>query len=277
VTPEAFNALARFVKRRSGISLPPAKRALAARKLEPVVARFGFKATADLVDELAAPSTALARDVIAAMTTNDTSFFRDRAVFDHFRKEIFPALLNARADARRVRIWCAAASTGQEAYSLAMIVDEFHAVLKGWTVEILASDIAADAIARARDGRYGPHEVERGLSRDMLIKHFRPDNGDWRVDKALRGRVAFGVRNLSEPFADLGTFDLILCRNVLIYFDAPTKQGVLNRLHSALASDGYLVLGSAETLLGFGGAFEPAGVKGIFANARPSLRRLAAG
>jgi chemotaxis protein methyltransferase CheR len=275
MTPERFETVAAFVKKRSGISLPPEKRALAARKLEPVRARFGFKTMRDLVAELATPRDALARDVIEALTTNDTSFFRDRAVFDHFRKEMFPALLNARAASRRIRIWCAAASTGQEAYSLAMIVDEFHCVLKGWTIEILASDIAPNAVARARDGLYDSHEVERGLSRDMLIKHFRPEGDDWRVDKALRNRVSFGVRNLIQPFADLGSFDVILCRNVLIYFDAATKQAVLNRLRAALAPDGYLVLGSAETLMGFGG-FEGGRVKGVYARSG-SLRRLAAG
>jgi chemotaxis protein methyltransferase CheR len=276
MTPEAFDALAAFVRRRSGISLPPAKQPLASRKLKPVVARFGFRSAADLVTGLAAGGDALARDVIEALTTNDTSFFRDRAVFDHFRKEMFPALLNARASSRRVRIWCAAASTGQEAYSIAMIVDEFHAVLKGWSVEILASDIAPHAIRRARDGLYDAHEIERGLSRDMLVKHFRPEGDGWRVDKALRGRVSFGVRNLIAPFADLGTFDVILCRNVLIYFDAATKQAVLNRLHAALAPDGYLLLGSAETLMGFGG-FESGAVRGVYARSGAPLRRLAAG
>jgi chemotaxis protein methyltransferase CheR len=276
MTPEAFDTLAAFVRRRSGISLGPAKQALATRKLKPVMARFGFKTGRDLVRELAAPGDALARDVIEALTTNDTSFFRDKSVFDHFRKAMFPALLNARAGSRRVRIWCAAASTGQEAYSLAMIVDEFHAVLKGWTVEILASDIAPLAIQRAREGLYDEHEIGRGLSHDMLIKHFRPEGDGWRVDKVLRGRVSFGVRNLIAPFADLGTFDLILCRNVLIYFDAATKQAVLNRVRAALATDGYLVLGSAETLMGFGG-FEAGNVKGVFARSGSMLRRLAAG
>jgi chemotaxis protein methyltransferase CheR len=145
-------------------------------------------------------------------------------------------------------------------------------------VEILASDIATDAILRAREGRYDAHEVERGLPRDMLVKHFRRDEGDWLVDKHLRARVSFGIRNLIEPFADLGTFDVIFCRNVLIYFDAATKQNVLDRLHASLAGDGYLVLGSAETLMGFGTAFEPAnGVWGVYAKGRPAVRRLAAG
>jgi chemotaxis protein methyltransferase CheR len=276
MTPHEFHALAQFVRGRAGIALDPAKRAMAAGKLRPVVARFGFRDVSELIREMPRAGAALGRDVVAALTTNETSFFRDRAVFDHIRREVFPALLGARAHTRRLRIWCNAVSTGQEAYSIAMIADEFHCVLRGWTVEILASDIAPDAILRAREGRYDAHEIARGLSRDMLVKHFRPGDGDWRVDKSLRARVSFGVRNLVEPFADLGVFDLILCRNVLIYFDAATKEGVLHRLSAALAPDGFLVLGAAETMLGFGGAFAPQAVRGVYARARGTMRRRAA-
>jgi len=278
MTPDEFQDVARFVKRRSGIALGPTKRVLATSKLKPVVARFGFKAVSNLVRELGAPGEALARDVIAALTTNETSFFRDPAVFEHFRSQIFPALFRARTKTRRVRIWCAAAATGQEAYSLAMIVEEFRPLLQDWTIEILASDIAADAIARAREGRYDQREAERGLPREMLVKYFRRQGCDWRIDKLIRSRVAFGVRNLIEPFADLGTFDAIFCRNVLIYFDAATKQSVLESLDAALAADGHLVLGSAETLMGFGTALEPVdGARGIYVKARPAMRRLATG
>jgi chemotaxis protein methyltransferase CheR len=276
MTPEEFAIVAAFLKRRAGIALGAEKRALATRRLEGVATRFGFLSVGALARELAAPTQVLARDAVEALTTNDTAFFRDRAVFDHFRQAMFPALLNARANPRRIRIWCAAASTGQEAYSLAMIVDEFHTVLAGWTVEILASDIAGHAVGRAREGLYDAREIERGLPRDMLIKHFRPEGDGWRVDKALRSRVAFGVRNLIEPFADLGTFDVILCRNVLIYFDAAAKQTVLTRLQGALAPDGYLVVGAAETLIGTGVAFERTGIRGVFTPSRRS-HRLATG
>ena len=212
------------------------------------------------------------------MTTNETSFFRDKAVFEHFRHHIFPPLLLARLKTRRVRIWCAAASTGQEAYSVAMLIEEFRPLLKGWAVEILASDIAADAIARARDGVYDAHEAARGLSREMLMRHFCRDNDGWRVDKQLRSRVSFGVRNLVEPFADLGAFDVIFCRNVLIHFDDLAKRDVLKRLQGALAADGHLVLGANETLMGFGNAFAAVdGVRGVYVRTRPAMRRLAAG
>lgn len=277
MTPETFDALAGFVTRRSGIALNPAKRALAARKLEPVVARFGFKAVTDLVQELAAPGEALARDVVGALTTNETSFFRDPAAFAYFRDTIFPGLMAARPVTSKLRFWCAAASTGQEAYSLAMLADAACAPFRDRSVEILASDIAADAIARAREGRYGNDELARGLTRELLSKYFRRDGDGWRVDKALRAGVSFGVRNLIDPFADLGTFDAILCRNVLIYFDAPTKQAVLDRLFTAVAPDGYLMLGSAETLLGFNTRFRPAGVPGVFVKGRTPARRGATG
>ncbi len=276
MTPETFDALAGFVTRRSGIALNPAKRALAARKLEPVVARFGFQAVTDLVRELAAPGEALARDVVGALTTNETSFFRDPASFAYFRDAIFPTLMAARPVTNKLRIWCAAASTGQEAYSLAMLADAACTPFKDRTVEILASDIAADAITRAREGRYSNDELARGLTPELLSKYFRRDGDGWHVDKALRARVSFGVRNLIDPFVDLGTFDAVLCRNVLIYFDAATKQSVLERLHAALAPDGYLMLGSAETLMGFHAGFRPAGVAGVFVKGRAPARRAAA-
>jgi chemotaxis protein methyltransferase CheR len=275
MSPDEFHQVAAFMNRRSGIALSPGKRVLAASKLKPVAARFGFKAVPHLVRELAEAGPALARDVVSALTTNETSFFRDAAVFEHFRKQIFPALFHARNASRRVRIWCAAASTGQEPYSLAMIIEEFRPLLTGWTVEILASDIAGDAIARAREGRYDAHEMERGLPLAMQAKYFRREGAGWRIDKTVRGRVAFGIRNLIEPFADLGTFDAIFCRNALIYFDAAAKRDVLTRLQAVLAPDGHLVLGSAETLLGFGTAFSPVkGATGIYAR-REGARRLA--
>jgi len=278
MSPDEFHQLARFLKRRAGIMLGDGKRALAASKLNPVVARFGFKTIGDLIHELGSPGDALARDVIDALTTNETFFFRDKAVFDYFRCQIFPPLLHARLAQRRVRIWCAAASTGQEPYSVAMIVDEFRPLLKGWTIEILATDIAANAIARARNGMYGAGEVERGLPREMLIKHFRRDGEGWRLDPSLRRRVTFARRNLIEPFHDLGIFDVIFCRNLLIFFDTATKQNVLGRLQASLADDGHLILGSAETLMGFGAALEPASIaRGIYAKARYVQRRLAAG
>jgi chemotaxis protein methyltransferase CheR len=258
VTPDDFRALARFVKRRSGIVLGADKRALAASKLKQVTARFGFKSVSELIRELDAPGEALARDVVAALTTNETSFFRDPPVFQHLRAHILPALRRTRGPTRRIRIWCAAAATGQEPYSVAMLCDELAVQAHGCAVEIVASDIAPDAIARARDGLYAAEEIGRGLPDDMRDRYFRRHGNQFEAERVLRDAVRFEVRNLMLPFADLGAFDIIFCRNVLIYFDPPTKQNVLDRMRAALAPDGYLLLGSAETLLGFSG-FELAG------------------
>src|SRR5262249_9556594 len=152
---------------------------------------------------------------IGALTTNETSFFRDPAIFDYFARHILPPLFHATRAVRRVRIWSAASSTGQEPYSIAMLVEDARAQTKGWIVEILGSDIAPDASARARAALYDDAEINRGVPAPVLERHFHRQGKEWRLDKAVRARVSFGLRNLIEPFADLGTFDIIFCRNVL--------------------------------------------------------------
>ena len=181
------------------------------------------------------------------MTTNETSFFRDKVPFDQFRDVMLPALSAARRDDSRLRIWCSAASSGQEPYSLAMII-EATAYLAGWTIDLLASDINAEMIERAKEGLYSQFEVLRGLPIQMLARHFHHEGGEWRLSSSIRSRVQFEVFNLLDSFEPLGQFDVIFCRNVLIYFDQQTKHDVLGRLADALAPDGYLVLGAAETV-----------------------------
>lgn len=268
---DEFHAIADFIRRRAGIVL--CKRELAGRKLKPVASRFGFRRGSELVRELRAPSEALSREVIAALTTNETSFFRDRKVFEHLRRNTLPRLLHARREEQRIRIWCAASSTGQEAYSVAMLVDEFRVPLADWKVEILGTDISEPALARAREGHYSAAEIERGLTRELFQKHFEKDRDGWRIAKDMREAVTFTTRNLIEPFAYLGTFDVILCRNALIYFAPETKQQVLARLGAQLAPDGFLVLGAAETIAGFLTPFEPvSGVAGVYNQAPAAVR-----
>ncbi len=190
----------------------------------------------------------LIREVVDAMTNNETSFFRDRAPFDEFRERVLPQLMAARANVKRLRIWCAAAATGQEVYSLAMTLDHEARALRGWAVEILGTDISGAAIEVARKGFYSQFEVQRGLSTSHLLRYFHRHEEGWRVNEHLRARVAFGEFNLLSDPSLLGTFDVIFCRNVLIYFEPEVKRDVLSRLAGVLAQDGFLFLGSAESI-----------------------------
>jgi len=266
MTPAEFRYLARYLKRRSGLSLGADKMALASSSLMPLARRRGHADVGALIRELMSGRLGLGRAIVAAMGTHETRFFRDEAVYEQFREAIFPVLLHARLAERRIRIWCAAASTGQEPYSLAMIVEEFRSVLDGWTIDILGTDINVEVVERARRGIYSDYEVRRGLPAQMLTRHFKADGGGWRLDDVIRNRVQFGAFNLLDGFGDLGVFDLVLCRNVLLYFDMPTKKDVLKRFHGTVADDGYLVLGSAETILGCDAPFERrADADGIYA------------
>ncbi len=177
------------------------------------------------------------------MTTNETFFFRDKVPFDHFRETVMPALIAARARERRIRIWCAAASTGQEPYSLAMTLKAMGSALAGYRVDILATDLSSSVLTRAKDGIYSQFEVQRGLPIQLLVKHFAQVGENWQIAPEIRAMVQFRSLNLLNDFTPLGTFDVVFCRNVLIYFDQPTKTDVLNRLAQRMPSDGYLLLG----------------------------------
>ena len=256
--------LADFLRRRSGLSITSEKSYLIESRLKPVASRLGLKTAAELVRSLRTADETLARIVTDAMTTNETSFFRDKVPFDQFRDVMLPALTAARRDAATLRIWSSAASSGQEAYSLAMILDAASSVA-GWTIDLVASDISADMVERGREGLYSHFEVLRGLPIQMLARHFHHEGEEWRLSSSIRQRVRFELFNLLDSYEPLGQFDAIFCRNVLIYFDQQTKQDVLDRLTGALAPDGYLVLGSAETVLGLGAALEPiVNARGIY-------------
>jgi len=195
--------------------------------------------------------------VVEAMTTNESFFFRDKIPFDHFREFMLPSLLKSRAAQHRLRIWCAAASTGQEPYSLAMILKEMASLVAGWRVEIVATDLANEVLEKARAGLYSQFEVQRGLPIQMLMKYFTQSGDTWQISPEIRAMVQFRPLNLLADFAHLGTFDVVFCRNVLIYFDQPTKIDVLERLARITEQDGYLVLGAAETVVGLTECFRP--------------------
>jgi chemotaxis protein methyltransferase CheR len=225
--------------------------------------------------------------VVEAMTTNESFFYRDKIPFDHFRDTIMPGLLAARARERRLRIWCAAASTGQEPYSLAMCLKEMKDKLAGWRVEILGTDLSTEVLEKAKAGVYSQFEVQRGLPIQMLVKHFSQVGDTWHISPEIRAMVQYRPLNLLSDFAHLGSFDVVFCRNVLIYFDQETKIGVLNRIARLLDPDGFLVLGAAETVVGLTDAFKPLvdkrglyapnkdAAKPALALARPALRPVA--
>ena len=266
--------LADFLRRRSGLSINSEKAYLIESRLKPIALRSGFKTVTDLVRRLRTGDETLARTVIEAMTTNETSFFRDKLPFDQFRDVMLPALMRARENDSQLRIWCCAASSGQEPYSVAMIV-EGVAQLAGRSIDIVASDINLEMVDRAREGLYNQFEVLRGLPIQMLGRHFHNEGGEWRVSSAIRRRVQFEVFNLLDSFEPLGQFDVIFCRNVLMYFDPPLKHDILGRLADALAPDGYLVLGSAETVLGSGKGIEPlVNARGIYVKSSAQSRAM---
>jgi chemotaxis protein methyltransferase CheR len=246
-----FQALAVFLKENSGLSLTPDKSYLLKSRLQPVAEGHGCGTVAELVRKLqSAPTLALKQDITEAMTTNETSFFRDTTPFETFRTHVIPTLLERRKARRSIRILCAAASSGQEPYSLALILAEMAAALAGWNTEIIGVDLDSKILKRAEAGLYSQFEVQRGLPVTLLMKYFEqlPDQM-WRIKSSIRDRVQYRQCNLLRPFQDLGQFDVIFCRNVLIYFDLPTKKGVLERLADRLATDGFLFLGGAETVL----------------------------
>lgn len=275
MTPQEFDYLRKLLRERSGLVLSAEKQYLAESRLLPVARRHGMSTLAELIGRLKAAATApFAAEVVEAMTTNETFFFRDKVPFEHFRDTVMPALIAARAREKRIRIWCAAASTGQEPYSLAMALKGMGAVLAGYRVEILATDLSSDVLARAKSGIYSQFEVQRGLPIQLLVKYFTQVGENWQIAPEIRDMVQFRSLNLLNDFSPLGTFDVMFCRNVLIYFDQPTKTDVLNRLARQMPSDGYLLLGAAETVVGLTDAFKPvADKRGLYA---PNPARAAA-
>jgi chemotaxis protein methyltransferase CheR len=199
----------------------------------------------------------LTSEVVEAMTTNETFFFRDKIPFDHLRETILPTLLKARANRRSLRIWSAACSTGQEPYSIAMCLKERAQELAGWRIEIIATDLSQEVLEKAKSGIYSQFEVQRGLPVQLLVKYFTQIGEHWQISPEIRGMVQHRQLNLLQDFSHLGKFDVIFCRNVLIYFDQDTKTGIFGRLAKALEPDGMLLLGAAETVVGISAAFRP--------------------
>jgi chemotaxis protein methyltransferase CheR len=260
VTPENFATIAAALHAGSGLAIGPDKLYLLESRLGPLMRARRITDLDALAERLRAPgSAALLQAVVEAMTTNETSFFRDAKPFEHLRLYALPGLHAARPPGAKLRIWSAAASTGQEAYSIAMILTELRAALATREVEIVGTDIAREPLLRAREGVYSQFEVQRGLPVKLLLQHFRKQGEMWRIADNLRAMVSFRECNLLGDLRALGCFDIVLCRNVLIYFDPPTRARALEAIARQMAPDGLLYLGGAETVLGISKRFVPLG------------------
>jgi chemotaxis protein methyltransferase CheR len=256
VTPSDYEYLRKFLRDNSGLDLSADKQYLIESRLLPLSRKCGLSGIGELVQKIKGGSADITTQVVEAMTTNETFFFRDKIPFDHFRSVIMPEMLQARASRRSIRIWCAAGSTGQEPYSLAICLKEMSAAIAGWRIEILATDLSREVLEKSRSGVYSQFEVQRGLPIQMLVKYFAQIGELWQVKAEIRAMVQHRQLNLLHDFSELGVFDVIFCRSVLIYFDQDTKIGIFRRLAKANASDGFLVLGAAETVVGLTDVFK---------------------
>ncbi|WP_417686957.1 CheR family methyltransferase [Roseibium sp.] len=266
MTPTEFDFLKKFLKDRSGLVLSNDKQYLVESRLLPIAKIAKYETLSTLIGHLQRGGNAkLENDVVEAMTTNESFFFRDKTPFDHFNDTMLPALLEARSRTKTLKIWCAAASSGQEPYSLGICIKEAASKLAGWRTRIIGTDLSMEVLEKAKAGLYSQFEVQRGLPIQMLLKYFDQKGDMWQINPDLRAMIEWRKLNLLDNFSHLGEFDVLFCRNVLIYFDQPTKTEILDRLAKMVPEDGYLVLGAAETVVGLTDAFKPvAGKRGLF-------------
>ena len=257
MTPPDYEYLRKLLRDHSGLDLSADKQYLIESRLLPLSRKAGLSGISELVQKMKGGSASIVTQVVEAMTTNETFFFRDKTPFDHFRASIMPEILAARAGRKSIRIWCAAGSTGQEPYSLAMCLKEMGATLAGWRTEIIATDLSQEVLEKSKAGIYSQFEVQRGLPIQMLVKYFKQTGEFWQINADIRAMVQHRQLNLLHDFSQLGTFDVIFCRNVLIYFDQDTKINIFNRLARITEADGFLVLGAAETVVGLTDVFRP--------------------
>lgn len=276
--PGDFEYLANFLKTSSGLVLGPDKMYLVESRLLPITRKRNLPGLTELVNEVRlGKNQSLIQDVMEAMTTNESFFYRDKVPFDNLRLEVLPKFLTTRQSQRHLRIWSAAASTGQEPYSIAMVLKEMAASFQGWRFDILGTDISKEVLEKARAGMYSQFEVQRGLPIQMLVKYFKQIGEMWQVDSALRAMVQLKEGNLLSSFMGFGTFDVIFCRNVLIYFDQATKKDVLERMAKQMPEDGVLFLGAAETVLGLTNALVPVkGLRGVYTKASAAAEKVMA-
>ncbi|MBV6658760.1 MAG: protein-glutamate O-methyltransferase CheR [Devosiaceae bacterium] len=266
MTPADYEFLRTFLKERSGLVLSNDKQYLIESRLLPVAKELGIDSISALVAKLKTPlGRAAGERVVDAMTTNESFFFRDKTPFDHFDNVMLPALMDARKTERKIRIWCAAASTGQEPYSLAMLIKDMGLKASSFRFDILGTDISREVLDRAKAGTYTQFEVQRGLPIQLLLNHFTQNGEQWELSPTIRQMVQFRQLNLFDSFNALGKFDIVFIRNVLIYFEQSAKVDILERVAKQMAPDGYMVLGAAETVVGLTDAFKAVpGSRGLY-------------
>jgi len=267
VNPADFDFISSLIMGRSGLVLTPDKAYLLESRLMPVARKHGLKGLDDLIGTLRVrKDESLIVEVVEAMTTNESFFFRDTKPFDLLRDHVLPPMLEKRAATKKLRIWCAAASSGQEPYSIAIIFNEMAAKLPGWKIEIVGTDISRDILKKAEKAQYSQFEVQRGMPIQLLLKYFDKVDENWTVKPEIKKMVQYKYWNLLEDPKPLGNFDIVFCRNVLIYFDAPTKGKVLETVAKMMPEDGKMFLGGAETVLGVSEKFKPIpGQRGVYA------------
>ncbi len=252
-----YDFLARLLLKRCALVLEPGKDYLLQTRLIPIAVRHGLTTVSDLVGRLRDNiAGSLAVEVVEAMVTTETSFFRDIHPFETLKKSVLPELIRSRAAQMRLNIWCAASSSGQEPYTIALILREHFPEIASWNVNLMATDISRSVLDRARQGVYSQLEVNRGMPAALLIKWFRQEGTRWRIDERLREAVTYSQLNLADPWPAMPTWDLIFMRNVMIYFSPEIKKRILGRVSKQLQSDGYLVLGGAETTLNLDDSFQ---------------------
>ncbi len=273
-----FEYIAELLKQRSGLALTKEKAYLMESRLNPVARKWSFGGFDELVQAVrAGGNEKLMVDVTEAMTTNESFFFRDQRPFDQFKDLVLPHMLEHRAGVKSIRIWSAACSSGQEPYTLAMLLKENAAKLAGWRVEIIATDLSTEILQKAKDGMYSQFEVQRGLPITLLVKYFKQVGDRWEISEDIRSMVKFQPFNLLGSPATLGKFDIVFCRNVLIYFDPETKAKVLDGIAGLMPKDGFLYLGGAETVLGTTDRFQlMPGQRGVYNLVSPAAASIAA-
>jgi len=261
-----------LLMKESGLVVTPEKTYLLESRLLPIAQRLGLQGLEGLAQQIRMTKDVnLQREIVEAMTTNETSFFRDNMPFQRLKEDLLPIFMKSRTAQKSIRIWSAACSSGQEPYSIAMILKE-QAAFYGWKFEIVATDLSTDILARAKSGAYSQFEIQRGLPVQMLVKYFTQQGDKWLIKQELKDMVTFLPANLLTNLGHLGQFDIVFCRNVLIYFDIPTKAKVLAAIKGTLRQDGVLVLGGAETVIGVSENFKPVPeIKGVYVRSDSTL------
>ena len=256
IDANAFTFISDLVKKRSAIVLETKKSYLVESRLSPIVHAHGFTSFDSLVTELKKPNASqLVQEVVEAMTTNETSFFRDLHPFNALKTKVLPDLIERNRKSQKIMIWSNACSSGQEAYSIAMLLREYFKELDRWDVKIVATDICTKVLNKAESGEFNQTEVKRGLPEPLQLKYFNRDKMKWILKDEIRNMVTFRPLNLIEPWPSMPPIDIVFLRNVLIYFEVETKRAILAKVHHTLRDGGYLFLGGAETTLGLNSDF----------------------